>query len=93
MVFEYGCCGRCATLDVKRTLVKIENDIVGIAGLDHVFEKLYTSKKSPDDIDGIEIVNFASFFHHIPNSKVEAYAEVLIKEYRKFYRNKEEKTI
>jgi hypothetical protein len=88
----FGCCGRCATLDVKRTLVKIENYIVGIAGLDHVFEKLYTSKKSPDNIDGIEIVNMASFFHHIPNSKVEAYAEALKKEYRQFCRDKKDVT-
>ncbi len=81
----YGCCGRCASQDVKRTLVKIEDAIVGIAGLDHVFEKLYTSRKSPDDIDGIEIVNMASFLNSIPNSKVEVYAEVLIKKYRQFY--------
>jgi hypothetical protein len=53
---------------------------------------LYTSKKSPDNIDGIEIVNMASFFHHIPNSKVEAYAEALKKEYRQFCRDKKDVT-
>ena len=75
---------------MKRTLVKIEDAIIGIAGLDQVFEKLYTSKKSPDDIDGIEMVNLASFYNYIPNDKVEAYAEALLKEYKQFYRNMEE---
>jgi hypothetical protein len=70
--------------------VKIEDAIIGIAGLDQVFEKLYTSKKSPDDIDGIEMVNLASFYNYIPNDKVEAYAEALLKEYKQFYRNMEE---
>lgn len=70
---------------MKRTLVKIEDAIIGIAGLDQIFEKLYTSKKSPDDVDGMEMVNLASFYNYIPNGKVEAYAEVLIKEYKQFY--------
>ncbi|MCD4843194.1 MAG: hypothetical protein K8R25_01780 [Methanosarcinales archaeon] len=87
MTVEYSC---CASQDVKRTLVKIEDAIIGIAGLDQVFEKLYTSKKSPDDIDGIEMVNLASFYNYIPNDKVEAYAEALMKEYKQFYRNMEE---
>ena len=56
MKVEYSC---CSFRDVKRTLVKIEDAIIGIAGLDQIFEKLYTSKKSPDDVDGMEMVNFA----------------------------------
>ena len=59
---------------MKRTLVKIEDAIIGIAGLDQIFEKLYASKKSPDDVDGMEMVNLASFYNYIPNGKVEVYA-------------------
>jgi len=85
----FGCCGRCASQDVRRTLVKIEDAIIGIAGLDHIFEQLYTSKKSPDDIDGIEIVNMVSFFNSVPNDKVEVYGEVLAKKYRQFFNDME----
>jgi len=53
LTVEYSC---CSFRDVKRTLVKIEDAIIGIAGLDQIFEKLYTSKKSPDDVDGMEMV-------------------------------------
>ena len=74
---------------MKRTLVKIEDAIIGIAGLDQIFEKLYTSKKSPYDVDGMEMVNLASFYNYIPNGKVEVYAAALVEEYRQFYRNVE----
>ena len=84
MTVEYSC---CSFRDVKRTLVKIEDAIIGIAGLDQIFEKLYTSKKSPDDVDGMEMVNLASFYNYIPNGKVEAYAEALMKEYRQFHKD------
>jgi hypothetical protein len=50
--------------------VKIEDAIIGIAGLDQIFEKLYTSKKSPDDVDGMEMIYLASFYNYIPNGKV-----------------------
>ncbi|KAF5429451.1 hypothetical protein C5S42_01685 [Candidatus Methanomarinus sp.] len=87
LTVEYSC---CSFRDVKRTLVKIEDTIIGIAGLDQIFEKLYTSKKSPDDVDGMEMVYLASFYNYIPNGKVEVYAEALIKEYRQFYSDMEE---
>jgi len=72
---------------VKRTLVKIEDAIIGIAGLDQIFEKLYISKKSPDDVDEMEMLNLASFYNYIPNGKVEAYAEALMREYRQFHKD------
>ena len=83
MAGGYSC---CASRDVKRTLVKIGDAIIGLAELDQVFEELYNSKKSPDDVDGMEIVNLASSYNFIPPGAVEAYAEALMKEYRKFYR-------
>ena len=78
--------------DVKRTLVVIGDATIGLAKLDRVFEELYKSKKSPDDVDGMEIVNLASFYNYIPPDAVGAYAEALMKEYRKFYRDKEDTT-
>ncbi|RLG31241.1 hypothetical protein DRO03_01810 [Methanosarcinales archaeon] len=74
---------------MKRTLVNIGDATVGLAKLDRVFEELYNSKKSPDDVDGEEIVDLASFYNYIPADAVGAYAEPLLKEYRKFYRDKE----
>ena len=86
MANEYGCCGYS---DVKRTLVKIGDAIIGIAKLDRVFGELYNSKRNPDDVDGEEIVNLVSFYNYIPPGAVDAYAEALVEEYRKFYKDKE----
>lgn len=85
MAGEYSC---CVPRDVKRTLVKIGDATVGLAKLDMVFEQLYNSGRSSDDIDGVEIVNLASLYNYIPPKAVDAYAEALVKEYGKFYRNK-----
>ncbi len=84
-----GGCSCCSPRDVKRTLVNIGDATIGLAKLDRVFEELYNSGKSPDDVDGEEIVDLASFYNHIPADAVGAYAEALLKEYREFYNNKE----
>ena len=44
---------------VKRTLVNIGDATIGLVKLDRVFEELYNSKKSPNDVDGEEIVDLA----------------------------------
>lgn len=82
-------CSCCSPREVKRTLVNIGDVTVGLAKLDRVFEELYNSKKSSDDVDGEKIVDMASFYNYIPADAVSAYAEPLLKEYRKFYRDKE----
>jgi hypothetical protein len=61
----------------------------GIAKLDLVFEQLHNSGRSPDDIDGEEIVDLALFYNYIPPGAVRAYAEALVREYAKFYREQE----
>ncbi len=82
-------CSCCSPRDVKRTLINIGDATIGLAKLDRVFEKLYNSGKSPDDVNGEEIVDLASFYNYIPADTAGAYAEPLLKEYRKFYRDKE----
>ena len=77
---------------MKRTLVAIAEVTIGLAKLDRVFEELYNSEKSPDEVDGTEVVNLASFYNYIPPDAVDAYAEALVKEYREFYRYKEDIT-
>jgi len=73
-------------------LVAIGDATIGIAKLDRVFGELYNSKRSPDDVDGEEIVNLVSFYNYIPPDAVDVYAEALMEEYRKFYRDKEDIT-
>ncbi|MHC1572607.1 MAG: hypothetical protein ACXQTL_07680 [Methanosarcinales archaeon] len=85
-------CSCCSPREVKRTVVNIGDVTVGLAKLDRVFEELYNlynSKKSPGYVDGRKIVDLASFYNFIPVNAVGAYAESLLKEYRKFYRDKE----
>ena len=70
-------CSCCTPRNVKRTLVVIGDATIGLAKLDRVFEELHKSKKSPDDLDGGEIVNLASFYNYIPADAVgvKTYAE------------------
>ncbi len=82
-------CSCCAPRDVKRTLVKVGDATIGLAKLDRVFEELYNSGKSPDDVDGGEIVDLASFYNYIPADADGAYAEALVREYARFYREQE----
>ena len=72
-----GECSCCAPRDVKRTLVTIGDATIGLAKLDRVFEELYNTGKSPDDVDGEEIVDLASFYNYIPADSVgvKTYAE------------------
>ena len=84
-----GACSCCSPRDLKRTFVNIGDATIGLANLDRVFEELYNSGKSPDDVDGEEIVDLASFYNHIPAHTVGAYAEALSKEYGKFCRDRE----
>ena len=86
MANEYSC---CASSDVKRTLVTVGDATIGLAKLDRVFEQLYNSGKSPNGVDGEELVDLASFYNYIPPDAVEAYAEVLVREYVRFYRDQE----
>ena len=53
-------CSCCAPRDLKRTLVMIGDATIGLAKLDRVFGEMYKSKKSPDDVDGEEIVNLGT---------------------------------
>ena len=82
-------CSCCSPRDVKRTLVKIGDATIGLAKLDRVFEELYNSKKSPDDVNDGEIVDLASFYNYIPADAAGAYAEALVREYARFYREQE----
>ncbi|PXF61004.1 MAG: hypothetical protein C4B59_06565 [Candidatus Methanogaster sp.] len=84
-----GGCSCGSPREVKRTLVNIGDATIGLAKLDRVFEELYNSKKSPNDVDGEEIVDLASFYNYIPPHLVGAYAEALLEEYKEFYRDKE----
>ena len=82
-------CSCCSPRDVKRTLVNIGDATIGLAKLDRVFEELYNSGKSPDDVDGEGIVDLVSFYNYIPVDAVGAYAEALVREYAGFYREQE----
>ncbi|MEA3281450.1 MAG: hypothetical protein U9Q68_02660 [Euryarchaeota archaeon] len=86
MANEYSC---CAAHDVKRKLVKVGDATTGLAKLDRVFEELYNSGRSPNDVNGEDIVDLASFYNYIPPDAVEAYAEALVREYIMFYRDQE----
>ena len=75
MAHDYGC---CAHGDVSGRLSRSGGTTVGLAKLDRIFEQLYNSGKSPNDVSGEEIVDLASFYNYIPADAVGAYEEALV---------------
>lgn len=61
--------------------------VVGLMGLDTVFQQLYALGRHPDEVANEELVEMARTFNYIPNNPgVEAdYAVALRQAYRLFY--------
>lgn len=76
-----------------RQLVFSDGDKIRIKGLDKVFEIAYWEGKLPDNTLANELVNQLSKENYIPsNERVRLeYATAVLREYRKFFKKKEER--
>lgn len=71
--------------DTRITMVRIGDNIVGLAAVGEIFEKIYRGKKKPEDIERIELLNELSRCNDVPEESWDEYAEALMLEYEIFY--------
>ena len=74
--------------DDRITLVRIGDTEVGLASVGEVFERIYQGKKKPEEIERIELVRELSDYNFVPDGSWNEYAEVLTREYEKYYNKK-----
>ncbi len=86
MPFGGGC---CPSGDGEVTYLKIgaRGIVIGMAGLEKVFQQLYSLDRHPDEATDAELVEMARKFNYIPNrAAIEAdYAAALREAYIRFY--------
>ncbi len=69
------------------TMIKIGGVVVGLAAVSDIFKKLYELGKKPQGIDRKELVREVSIYNYIPSEAEKEYAEALIEEYIKYYKD------
>lgn len=55
-----------------------------------MFKRYYEDGKNPEKVDGEEISEDIGEMNCIPENKEEKYTEALMREYKKYYKDKEE---
>ncbi len=70
--------------------IKVEDKDMEIAGLDEEFEKYYSEGKTPENLDGEEIIRNLEKINVIPEEEVEKLKAAILKEYRIHWLEKEE---
>jgi len=65
----------------KTRMVLIGNQLIGMVGLEEIFEKLYKSNQKPDEKIKARLVDIAKKENYIPARQETIYAESLLREY------------
>jgi NAD-dependent dihydropyrimidine dehydrogenase PreA subunit len=73
----------------KIKLILVGKDLVGLVGLDEIFEKFYPAKKKPDPFLKQKLLNEAKKHNYIPDMAEKKYEQALFREYKSFCENKE----
>jgi NAD-dependent dihydropyrimidine dehydrogenase PreA subunit len=72
----------------KSKMVLIGKTLVGIVGLEEVFENLFKENQAPDEKTKEKILNLIKKENYIPISAEKEYAESILREYRVFFQQK-----
>ncbi len=78
----------CSPSGSRLTKVRIGLVEVGLVALGDIFEKLYESRRKPEEIDGRELVQEVSMYNYIPSAAWDEYALALMEEYKKYFGRK-----
>jgi NAD-dependent dihydropyrimidine dehydrogenase PreA subunit len=68
-------------MNKKTKMVLIGNQLIGLVGLDEIFEELYKSNQMADEKIKSRLVDSAKKENYIPPKQEEVYSEVLLREY------------
>ena len=63
--------------------------LIGLVGLDEIFEKLYQMGKKPDESSKQDLLNNTKKYNYIPEGVEKKYEQALLREYKSFYERKE----
>lgn len=77
----------CPSGAPKPTMIRVGDVVVGLIAADEIFKKLYESGKKPEDVRD-ELIREFSIYNYIPSGVQNEYAEALMEEYKKYYREK-----
>ncbi len=85
---DKNCCCGPSIASIRK--IKVEDKDMEIAGLDEEFENYYSKGKTPENLDGEEIIRNLEKINVIPEAEVEKLKAAILKEYRIYWLEKEE---
>jgi hypothetical protein len=78
----------CPSGGTKVTMVSLRGVKVGLIATGEIFKKFYEAGKKPEDVKSDELVKEFSIYNYIPSEAQNEYAEALMEEYRKYFKEK-----
>ncbi len=72
------------TENKKTKLILVGRDLVGLIGLDEIFENFYQMRKKPDTFLKQELLNETKKHNYIPKVAEKKYEQALLREYKSF---------
>ena len=68
-------------MNKKTKMVLIRNQLIGLVGLEEIFEELYKSSLRPDEKIKVKLIDSTRKENYIPSRLEAIYAEALVREY------------
>ncbi len=87
MVENKGC--GCGAGMKKIRQIEVGGEKTGIAGILEIYKEYYDKGKDPEEIDGEELLEVLGGINHIPEDREDEYKEALMREYKRYYRDRE----
>jgi hypothetical protein len=78
-----GCC--CCTAITGAKYIDVDGSIVGIYGLEEIFQRLHNQGRAPDDLSGDELLEEVSKSNCLTEDKKEVYKEAFLREYKRYF--------
>ena len=75
-------------MNKKTKMVLIGNQLIGLVGLDEIFEELYQKDQKPNESILNKLLSLARKDNYIPSKQEEIYASALLREYSLYYQKK-----
>jgi hypothetical protein len=85
---DKSCC--CGPSIVSVRTITVDDKEMEIAGLDKEFEKYISEGKTPENLDGDEVIRNLEKINVITEIEVEKFKAAILKEYRKYWLEKKE---
>lgn len=78
-----GCC--CCTAIIGAKQIDVGGSIVGIYGLEEIFQIYHHEGRTPDDLSGDELLEELGKSNYLAEDRKEAYKAAFLKEYERYF--------